>query len=211
MGSACATLQRFHGASLLWLDAHVDCNTAATSPSGSVHGMPLAALLGLDFYQDAVVAPARVALVGVCELDRGERETLKQYGVNVYTMNEVDRFGMAEVVDRALHKVGPVALVSFDLDVLDPALAPGVGTPVRGGLTYREASLAMEMIAEAGFLRCLDVVEVNPILSPEPRYASRSLHSAPGPACFCCASFTLEATDLLIKRSTALVVRSRRR
>jgi arginase len=164
MGSARASLRHRPGAGLLWIDAHGDCNTAATSPSGNVHGMPVAALLGLEFFDKAVVAPERVAMVGIRELDRGEREMLRQHGVHVFTMHEVDRFGMAGVMEQALAAVGERAHISFDLDVLDPAVAPGVGTPVPGGITYREAFLALEMIAEAGVLQSLDIVEVNPIL-----------------------------------------------
>lgn len=164
MGSARGVHRVHPAAGLLWLDAHGDCNTAATSPSGNVHGMPVAALLGLQFFERPTVDPQRTVLVGVRDLDPGEKRLLREQGVTVFTMHEIDRFGMSKVMEQALQKVGPRAHVSFDLDSLDPSIAPGVGTPVPGGLTYREAFLAMEMIAEAGIATSLDVVELNPIL-----------------------------------------------
>lgn len=158
---------------VLWLDAHGDLNRPETSLTGNVHGMPLAAALGLagrEFDSPAFNLPAldpdRVALVGVRALDDAERELLAELDAHVYTMSDVDRLGVEPVVREALESVagGGFVHVSLDMDVLDPEVAPGVGTPVRGGLSYREAHLAMELVAESGLADSLEVVEVNPIL-----------------------------------------------
>ena len=158
---------------VLWLDAHGDLNRPETSPSGNVHGMPLAAALGLagpGFESSAWRLPAvdagRVALVGVRKLDRGEVELLRELDAQVYTMSEIDKLGIERVIRRSLaHVAGPGFVhVSVDMDALDPDIAPGVGTPVRGGLSYREAHLALELVAESGLAASLEVVEVNPIL-----------------------------------------------
>jgi arginase len=170
-------LASVHGpGGVLWIDAHSDINTPQTSPSGNVHGMPLAAALGLagpGFESDAWPLPAvdakRVALVGTRLLDDGERRLLRDAGVRVFTMSEIDRIGIERAVRESLDRVsGPGFVhVSLDMDVLDPEIAPGVGTPVRGGLTYREAHLALELVAESGLAGSLEVVEVNPILDRE--------------------------------------------
>jgi arginase len=161
---------------VLWIDAHSDINTPETSPSGNVHGMPLAAALGLAgpaFESDAWPLPAvdrrRVALVGVRSLDEGERRLLREAGVRVFTMSEIDRIGIERAVRESLDRIagGGFVHLSLDMDVLDPEIAPGVGTPVRGGLTYREAHLALELVAESGLAGSLEVVEVNPILDRE--------------------------------------------
>ena len=161
---------------VLWIDAHGDLNTPETSPSGNVHGMPLAAALGLAgdrFASEAWPLPAvdarRVALVGVRELDEAERAYLRSAPVRVFTMSEIDRIGIERAVHEALdHVSGPGFLhISLDMDALDPDFAPGVGTPVRGGLSYREAHLALELVAEHGGAGSLEVVEVNPILDRE--------------------------------------------
>ena len=159
---------------LLWIDAHGDLNRPETSPSGNVHGMVLAALLGLagpGFESESwpLPAAARVALVGVRSLDDGERELLGKLDARVFTMSDVDRLGMEPVIREALAHVrdGGSVHVSLDMDVLDPEVAPGVGTPVRGGFSYREAHLALELVAESGLLGSLDVVEVNPIFDRE--------------------------------------------
>jgi arginase len=161
---------------VLWLDAHGDLNRPETSPSGNVHGMPLAAALGLagaafesDVYPLPAVEPSRVALVGVRSLDPGERELLAELDARVFTMSDVDRVGVQAAMGEALEHVAGDGFVhlSLDMDVLDPEVAPGVGTPVRGGLSYREAHLAMELTAEAGIVGSLEVVEVNPILDRE--------------------------------------------
>ena len=166
---------------VLWLDAHADLNTPANSPSGNVHGMVLGAALGLDrsaFSSDAwplpAVDPARTVLVGTRLVDPGEKEAAHAYGVRVITMSEIDRIGIERAMREALERVGGGGFchVSLDLDVVDPEVAPGVGTPVRGGLSYREAHLAMELVAEADAMSSLDVVEVNPILDRENQTAA---------------------------------------
>jgi arginase len=158
---------------VIWIDAHGDLNSPATSPSGNVHGMVLAAALGLagsDFESDAWPMPAvdrtRVALVGTRLLDQGERELVREHGLRVWTMSTIDRMGLERAMREALeHVAGESFLhVSLDMDALDPDVAPGVGTAVRGGLGYREAHLALELVAEANVLTSMDVVEVNPIL-----------------------------------------------
>lgn len=161
---------------VVWLDAHGDLNTPETSPSGNVHGMVLAAALGRagdSFRRDGwplpAVEPGKLALVGVRSLDDGERLLLQELDAKIFTMSEVDRIGVEPCMREALaHAAGAAFLhVSLDMDVVDPDYAPGVGTPVRGGFSYREAHLAMETVAESGLLDSMDVVEVNPILDRE--------------------------------------------
>jgi arginase len=182
LGSVAAVARQQPELGLLWLDAHGDFNTPQTSPSGNVHGMVLACLVGLGPASLVRVGgfgpklrPERCALVGVRQLDPGERELLRDSGVRVFTMKEVDRCGVGEVVQRALEAVtegGQRPLhVSLDLDVVDPAHAPGVATPCAGGLSYREVHLAMELVADCGCLVSRDVVEVNPILDAHNRTA----------------------------------------
>jgi arginase len=159
---------------LLWIDAHGDINTPETSPTGNIHGMPLATLLGFGVREltdiggaFSKVDPKNVALVGIRSLDSGEKSRLKETGVQVHTMSEIDRNGVDRVMKKALARVTDgtdYVHVSFDLDAVDPNVAPGVGTPVKGGLDYREAHLIMEVIAEAGVMTSLEMVEVNPIL-----------------------------------------------
>jgi arginase len=156
------------------VDAHGDLNTPATSTSGNVHGMPLAALLGPEPAElskigtrSPKVAASKTALVGVRDLDQPEKDHIKALGLHVFTMKDIDRHGIAAVMERAIEvaSAGTMGIhVSFDLDVCDPSIAPGVGTPVKGGLDYREAHLVMEMISDSGRLLALDLVEVNPIL-----------------------------------------------
>jgi arginase len=159
---------------LLWIDAHGDINTPATSPSGNIHGMPLASVLGFGPREltgiggsfDKVDA-INVALVGIRSLDEGEKKLLAQTGISVYTMTDIDRQGIHRVMKKALAKVThgtDYVHVSFDLDAVDPTVASGVGTPVKGGLDYREAHLIMELISEARVMTSLEIVEVNPIL-----------------------------------------------
>lgn len=162
---------------LLWIDAHGDINTPETSPSGNIHGMPLATLLGFGVKELTEVGGVfpkiraeNIALVGIRSLDAGEKSRLKESGVQVHTMADIDRRGVHEVMKKALARVTDGAdyvHVSFDLDAVDPAVAPGVGTPVKGGLDYREAHLIMEVIADAGVMTSLEMVEVNPILDQE--------------------------------------------
>ncbi|HEX9038366.1 MAG TPA: arginase [Ktedonobacterales bacterium] len=174
LGSIAGSAQARSPLGVVWFDAHGDFNTTETSPSGNVHGMILAALCGLGNERlvsvgghGASIDPKRLVIVGARDLDDGERKLLREAGVKVLTMSDIDRRGMESVTREALDTAldGAAGLhVSFDMDVVDPAEAPGVGTPVHGGITYREAHLAMEMVAETGHLTGLDLVEVNPIL-----------------------------------------------
>lgn len=159
---------------LLWVDAHGDMNTPRTSPSGNVHGMPLAALLGSEPAElsrigsfSPKVTAEKTVLIGIRNLDEVEKKEVRESKVRVFTMKDIDRQGIAAVMEQALAIAGAGTAgihVSFDLDVCDPGIAPGVGTPVKGGLDYREAHVVMEMIADSGLLTSLDLVEVNPIL-----------------------------------------------
>ncbi len=160
---------------LLWVDAHADLNTAATSPSGNIHGLPVAALLGLADEKLCQIAgprigkikPENVAYIGLRDLDPAEKDRLKELNITAFSMKEIDQLGMNEVCSRAFQTVSDGTygfVMSYDLDVCDPALAPGVGTPVRGGLTYREAHLVMELVAEQENLLTFDFVELNPSL-----------------------------------------------
>jgi arginase len=173
-GLAAAARRAGKKVGLLWVDAHGDINTPETSPSGNVHGMPVAALLGEGPKlltgiggKDPKVDPANVALVGIRSLDEGEKRRLKQTGVQVHTMSDIDRHGIHRVMKKALARVTDgtdYVHVSFDLDAVDPTVAPGVGTPVKGGLDYREAHLIMEVMHDSGVMTSLELVEVNPIL-----------------------------------------------
>ncbi len=166
---------------LIWLDAHGDINTPESSPSGNIHGMPLAAAMGygaielvelLDFKPK--VEPQNISLVGIRDLDSQEKKLAKKSGVHVFTMRDIDERGMREVMSDALKyamdDTGGIA-VSLDMDFVDPSDAPGVGTPVRGGVTYREAHLAMEMIADTEAMVSLEVVEINPVIDEHNRTA----------------------------------------
>ena len=159
---------------LLWVDAHGDMNTPSTSTSGNVHGMPLAALLGSEPVELASIGgfspkvlPAHTVLIGVRNLDEREKVAVRSSGIHVFTMKDIDRQGIASIVEQAVNLAGDGTAgihVSFDMDVCDPLIAPGVGTPVKGGLDYREAHMVMEIVADSGLLRSLDMVEVNPTL-----------------------------------------------
>jgi arginase len=158
---------------LVWVDAHGDMNTPSTSTSGNVHGMPLAALLGSEPGELSQlggfapkVLPGQTVLVGVRNLDQREKAIVRASGVHVFTMKDIDRLGIAEVTERAIEIAarGTAGVhVSFDVDVCDPSIAPGVGTPVKGGLDYREAHMVMEMLSDSNTVLSLDVVEVNPV------------------------------------------------
>ncbi len=166
---------------VIWVDAHGDFNTTDTSESGNIHGMPLAALCGLG--DDSLVNigkvapkanPANCVVVGARDVDAKEGELLRKHGVTVYTMREIDERGIRRVMEDAIRIAtdGMTGLhVSFDMDVCDPEEAPGVGTPVPGGLTYREAHLAMEMASECPLLQSMEIVEVNPLLDERNRTA----------------------------------------
>ncbi len=177
-GSVAATAddarQRGERIGAIWVDAHGDMNTPASSGSGNVHGMPLAALLGQEPAELAQIGgfapklrPENTVLIGIRNLDEREKVIVRDSGVRVFTMKDIDRGGIATVIEQALAFAGEGTSgvhISFDLDVCDPVIAPGVGTPVKGGLDYREAHMLMEIIADSGLLRALDLVEVNPIL-----------------------------------------------
>jgi arginase len=161
---------------VIWIDAHGDLNRPETSPSGNVHGMPLAAAAGLagEWFSHPRLSfpaldPSRIAIVGARSFDPAERALVREAGIRVFSMSEIDRIGIERTMHEALARVAGAGFVhvSLDLDVLDPEVAPGVGTPVRGGLTYREAHLALELVAESGVAASLEVVEVNPILDRE--------------------------------------------
>ena len=162
---------------VIWVDAHGDINTPDTTPSGNVHGMPLAALLGREpkpLLSSAPLNPANVALVGLRDVDPGEKVHIAQWGVHGYTMRDVDERGMRSIMEEAIRIAtkGTAGFhLSFDMDAIDPATAPGVGTPVPGGLSYREAHLIMEMAHDSGKLESLEVVEVNPVLDISNRTA----------------------------------------
>ena len=159
---------------LIWLDAHGDANTPDTTPSGNIHGMSLAVALGHGDHdlvhlggRSPKVQARNTVLIGIRDLDAGERDSLKKWGVTVYTMRDIDERGMRDVVDEAIRVAGDGTAgvhVSFDLDVVDPEDAPGTGTPVWGGISYREAHLAMEMLSDRATIVAIDLVEVNPVL-----------------------------------------------
>lgn len=159
---------------LIWVDAHGDFNTEKTTPSGNIHGMGFAASVGIGHESlthiggfSPKVLPEKAVLIGARSIDHEERELIKASGIHVFTMNHIDRYGMRDIMKEAIQIVGSNTSgvhLSFDVDVLDPMEAPGVGTPVRGGITYREAALAMEMLWESKILSSLEFVEVNPIL-----------------------------------------------
>ncbi len=171
-------------AGVLWIDAHGDANTPLSSPTGSIHGMPVATLLG-EGYPELVnvgrpgskLASKDLVMIAIRDLDAGERKWLKQSGIIVYTMRDLDERGMSVVISEALQKLGHCNRlhVSLDMDSLDPNEAPGVGTPSPGGLNYREAQLLMEIIADSGKLASADVVEINPILDHENRTAKMAV------------------------------------
>lgn len=157
---------------LIWVDAHGDINTPKSSPSGNVHGMPLAHLLGMDTGLGAVmgrgakVAARNVCLIGIRDVDASERINLRESGIKVFTMKDIDRHGMARVVEQAIEIAADQTdgiHVSYDIDAVDPAIAKGTGTPSRGGLTYRESHLLMELVADSELLVSLDMVEINPM------------------------------------------------
>jgi len=173
---------------LIWIDAHADINTPETSPSGNIHGMPLACCLGLGPVElsriygfTPKVSPANVALVGARDLDEGEKRILKEQGVHVQTMRDIDERGMRSVMQKAIdiaaHGTAGFC-VSFDMDSVDPTVAPGVGTPVPGGISYREAHLAMEMIADTGQMVSLELVEVNPVIDSQNKTATLGVELA---------------------------------
>ena len=173
---------------LIWIDAHTDINTPETSPSGNVHGMPLAAIMGLGppelaniFDFSPKVAPENCVLVGVRDIDAVEKENVRKAGIEVYTMRDIDERGMRAVMEEALRIAGRGTAgyhISLDMDWIDPEDAPGVGTPVRGGATYREAHLVMEAIADHGRMTSFEIVEVNPVIDEHNRTADLAVELA---------------------------------
>ena len=180
--------RKHHRIGLLWIDAHTDINTPESSPSGNVHGMPLGAVMGLfespltSLYGfSPKVQPQNCVLVGVRDVDNVERENIKKSGVHVFTMRDIDERGMRTVMEEALRLAGRGTVgyhVSLDLDWIDPEDAPGVGTPVWGGATYREAHLAMEIIADHGRMLSFEMVEVNPVLDERNQTAELAVELA---------------------------------
>lgn len=185
IGSLAGIAKHYENLGVIWYDAHGDLNTEETSPSGNIHGMPLAVSLGLGNKQlihlygyAPKINPENIVIVGARSLDPGERELIREKGIKVYTMHEIDRLGMPHVIEEAIaylrNRTDGVHL-SLDLDGLDPTEAPGVGTPVIGGLTYRESHLAMEMLAEADIITSAEFVEVNPILDDKNKTADMAV------------------------------------
>lgn len=170
---------------VIWVDAHADYNTPRTTPSGNVHGMPVAALLGDDpaelaniGYPGPKLHPSQMVMIGIRNLDFHERQRLTRSGITVHTMTDIDEHGIALLTRQTLARLNHLDAihVSLDMDSLDPEFAPGVGTPVPGGLTYREAHLLMEILAASGKVRSLDVVEINPILDRANQTAELAVH-----------------------------------
>ncbi|KAA9016926.1 arginase [Niallia endozanthoxylica] len=185
IGTLAGIAQHYKTLGVIWFDAHGDLNTAETSPTGNIHGMPLAVNIGLGHElltnmlgYSPKVKPEHVVIIGARSLDEGERKLIKEKGIKVYTMHEVDRLGMTKVMEETIaylkDKTDGVHL-SLDLDGLDPTDAPGVGTPVTGGVSYRESHLAMEMLAESGIITSAEFVEVNPILDEKNKTAAAAV------------------------------------
>ncbi|WP_419880833.1 arginase [Peribacillus sp. B-H-3] len=181
IGTLAGTAKHYPNLGVIWYDAHGDLNTAETSPSGNIHGMPLAASLGIGHPSltdiggfAPKIKPENVVIIGARSLDEGEKELIKNKGIKVYTMHEIDRLGMTKVMEETIaylkERTDSVHL-SLDLDGLDPLDAPGVGTPVMGGISYRESHLAMEMLAEENIITSAEFVEVNPILDEKNKTA----------------------------------------
>ena len=174
IGTIAGLTQHKQRLGVIWVDAHADMNTPATSPSGNIHGMALAVSLGLGDTRFTSIGgkkpklqPERVVLVGVRSLDEGEKQIIRSHRITCFTMHDIDRLGMSRVMEEAIHIASldsDGVHVSFDIDSVDPREAPGTGTPVRGGLNYREAHLAMELLYKAHIVTSADFVEVNPLL-----------------------------------------------
>jgi arginase len=182
IGTLAGVAKHYKNLGVIWYDAHGDLNTAETSPSGNIHGMPLAVSIGLGHPMlteiggySPKVKPENIVIIGARSLDEGERALIKEKGIKVFTMHEIDRMGMSKVMEETIDylkaKTDGVHL-SLDLDGLDPSDAPGVGTPVIGGISYRESHLAMEMLAEAQIITSAEFVEVNPILDEKNKTAT---------------------------------------
>ncbi|MBT2687662.1 arginase [Bacillus sp. ISL-47] len=183
IGTLAGVSKHYKNLGVIWYDAHGDLNTAETSPSGNIHGMPLAVSLGIGHSlltnvggYGPKVKPENIVIIGARSLDEGERELIKEKGIKVYTMHEIDRLGMTKVMEESItylkERNTDGVHLSLDLDGLDPHDAPGVGTPVIGGISYRESHLAMEMLAEAQIITSAEFVEVNPILDDKNKTAT---------------------------------------
>ncbi|WP_257352334.1 arginase [Pseudalkalibacillus decolorationis] len=182
IGSLAGIARHHDNLGVIWYDAHGDLNTGDTSPSGNIHGMPLAISLGIGDEQLTQISgygpkikPENIVIIGARSLDEGERELIREKGIKVFTMHEIDKMGMTKVMQEAIEYASngtDGVHLSLDLDGLDPAEAPGVGTPVLGGISYRESHLAMEMLAEADILTSAEFVEVNPILDDKNKTAT---------------------------------------
>ncbi|QPC48075.1 arginase [Mangrovibacillus cuniculi] len=186
MGTIAGLARHYSNLGIIWYDAHGDLNTGETSPSGNIHGMPLAVSLGIghptltSIHGDSPkIKPENIVIIGARSLDEGERTLIKEKGIKVYTMHEVDRLGMTQVMDETISYLKEKNLdgvhLSLDLDALDPQEAPGVGTPVPGGATYRESHLAMEMLEESKLITSAEFVEVNPILDEKNKTAATAV------------------------------------
>ncbi|TDL24939.1 arginase [Rickenella mellea] len=177
MGTISGTLSQYPEAVVVWIDAHADLNTIETTTTGNIHGMPVAFLLGLSTLPEyswlpsspPLLTPSKIVYIGLRDVDAGEKALLREHGIRAFSMHEVDRYGIGKVVDMALDTVNPArdkpVHLSFDVDALDPSVAPSTGTPVRGGLTFREGHYICEAIHETGCLVALDIMEVNPSLA----------------------------------------------
>jgi arginase len=182
IGTLAGVSKHYENLGVIWYDAHGDLNTGDTSPSGNIHGMPLAVSLGIGDEKlkeiggfSPKIKPENIVIIGARSLDEGERELIREKGIKVYTMHEIDKMGMTKVMEEAIEYVSngtDGVHLSLDLDGLDPAEAPGVGTPVLGGISYRESHLAMEMLEEAKILTSAEFVEVNPILDEKNKTAT---------------------------------------
>ncbi|MFC4322086.1 arginase [Litchfieldia salsa] len=182
IGTLAGLSKHYNNLGVIWYDAHGDLNTSETSPSGNIHGMPLAVSLGIGdsrltelYGNNPKIKPENIVIIGARSLDDGEKKLIKELGIKVYTMHEIDRLGMTKVMEESIEylkdRTDGVHL-SLDLDGLDPHDAPGVGTPVLGGISYRESHLAMEMLEESKFITSAEFVEVNPILDDKNKTAS---------------------------------------
>ncbi|MDW0113340.1 arginase [Sporosarcina saromensis] len=182
IGTIAGLTAKYNNLGVIWYDAHADMNTADTSPSGNIHGMPLAVTMGLGheklvniFKDGQKVKPENIVIIGARSVDPGERELIKEKGVKVYSMHEIDRDGMTAVMKDAITYLQSKNLdgvhLSLDLDGLDPLYTPGVGTPVQGGISYRESHLAMEMLEDSNMITSAEFVEVNPILDEKNKTA----------------------------------------
>ncbi|MGN9863408.1 arginase [Bacillus swezeyi] len=185
IGTLAGLTKHYQNLGVIWYDAHADLNTKETSPSGNIHGMPLAISLGIGhegltglYGKDAKIKPENIVIIGARSLDDGEKKLIREKGIKVYTMHEIDRLGMTRVMEETIdylrERTDGVHL-SLDLDALDPNDAPGVGTPVAGGISYRESHLAMEMLEESNFITSAEFVEVNPILDERNKTAETAV------------------------------------